>query len=85
MRNTRESLDGDEIKAPILTNFCKKMARSSYPESYREEVIKSGVVGYESQLEASRSGQKPLFRPRGWQGGEEKAENGEKNILVPTS
>ena len=67
LRNTRESLDWDEIKAPILTNFCKKMARSGYPESYRAEVIKSGVVGYERQLEASRSGQKPLFRPRGWQ------------------
>ena len=50
MRNTRESLDWDEIKAPILTNFCKKMARSGYPESYRTEVIKSGVVGYERQL-----------------------------------
>ena len=67
LRNTKESLDWDEIKAPILTNFCKKMARSGYPESYRAEVIKSGVVGYERQLEASRSGQKPLFRPRGWQ------------------
>ena len=67
LRNTRESLDWDEVKAPILTKFCKKMARSGYPESYRTEVIKSGVVGYERQVEASRSGEKPLFRPRGWQ------------------
>ena len=67
LRNTRESLDWDDVKAPILTKFCKKMARSGYSESYRTEVIKSGVVGYERQLEASRSGEKPLFRPRGWQ------------------
>ena len=66
LRNTRESLDWNEFKAPILTKFCKKMARSGYPESYRAEVIKSGVVGYERQLEASRSGEKPLFRPRDW-------------------
>ena len=67
LRNTRASLDWDEFKVPILTKFCKKMARSGYPESYRAEVIKSGVTGYERQLEASRSGQKPLFRPRDWQ------------------
>ena len=67
MRNTRDCLDWDEVKAPILTKFCKKMARSGYSESYRTEVIKSGVVGYERQLEASRSGEKPLFRPRSWQ------------------
>ena len=45
----------------------QKMARSGYPESYRLEVIKSGVTGFERQLEASRAGQKPLFRPREWQ------------------
>ena len=67
LRNTRESLDWDDVKAPILTKFCKKMARSGYSESYRTEVIKSGVLGYERQLEASLSGEKPLFRPRGWQ------------------
>ena len=65
LRNTRESLDWEDVKAPIPTKFCKKVQRSGYSESYRTEVIKSGVVGYERQLEASRSGEKPLFRPRG--------------------
>ena len=53
LRNTRASLDWEEFKAPILTKFCKKMARSGYPETYRSEVIESGVTGFERQLEAS--------------------------------
>ena len=65
LRNTRASLDWDEFKAPILTEFCKKMARSGYPEEYRSVVIKSGVLGFERQLEASQRGERPLFRPKG--------------------
>ena len=42
------------------------MAKSGYGEGYRREVITSGVAGFERQVEASRSGEKPLFRPRGW-------------------
>ena len=53
LRNTRASLDWEEFKAPILTKLCKKMARSGYPETYRSEVIESGVTGFERQLEAS--------------------------------
>ena len=37
-----------------------------YGEGYREEVIKSGVAGYERQVEADRQGTKPLYRPRSW-------------------
>ena len=67
LRNTRASLDWDEYKVPILTEFCKKMARSGYPEGYRAEVIKSGVIGFERQLEASQRGERPLFRSKDWQ------------------
>ena len=67
LRNTRASLDWNEYKAPILTEFCKKMARSGYPEEYRYVVIKSGVLGFERQLAASQRGERPLFRPRDWQ------------------
>jgi hypothetical protein len=66
LRNTRASLPWEEHQAPILTDFSRKMARSGYAEGYREEVLKSGVAGYERQLEASRTGEKPLFRPREW-------------------
>ena len=44
LRNTRESLDWEDVKAPIPTKFCKKVQRSGYSESYRTEVIKSGAV-----------------------------------------
>ena len=67
LRNTRVTLPWADHQAPALTKFSKKMARSGYPEGYRSEVIKSGVLGFERQLEASRNGQKPLFRPRDWQ------------------
>ena len=67
LRNTRNTLPWSQFQAPILTEFSKKMARSGYPEGYRLEVIKSGILGFERQLEADRNGQKPLFRPREWQ------------------
>ena len=65
-RNTRASLPWDEYHAPILTDFCRKMARSGYSQEYRSEVVRAGVAGYEMQLAASRAGKKPLFRPREW-------------------
>ena len=67
LRNTRVTLRWEDYQAPMLTKFSKKMARSGYHQGYREEVIKSGVLGFERQLAASRSGEKPLFRPRDWQ------------------
>ena len=46
------------------------MARSGYEAEagYRREVmmIMSCVTGSKRQLDASRSGEKPLFRQRGW-------------------
>ena len=46
------------------------MARSGYEAGagYRREVmvIMSVVTGFKRQLDASRSGEKPLFRQRGW-------------------
>ena len=53
------------------------MARSGYNEAYKEAVIKSGVAGFEKQLEASRMGTKPLFIPRAWN----KEERRKKNMV----
>ena len=44
LRNTRVTLPWAEHQAPALTKFSKKMARSGYPQGYRAEVIKSGVL-----------------------------------------
>ena len=66
LRNTRTTLPWKDYQAPILTDFARKMTRSGCNEAYREVVMKSGLAGFEKQLEASRMGTKPLFRPRGW-------------------
>ena len=63
---SRASLPWDEYHAPILTDFCRKMARSGYSQEYLSEVVTAGVASYERQLAASRAGEKPLFRPREW-------------------
>ena len=57
LRNTRVALQWEDYQAPMLTMFCKKMARSGYHRGYREEVTQSGVLGFERQLAASRSGE----------------------------
>ena len=40
---------------------------SDYPEEFRSGVIESAFECYENQVEASRKGDKPLYRPRAWQ------------------
>ena len=81
LRNTRATLPWPEHHAKILTTFNRKMARSGYGEGYREQVTKAGVVGYEKQLEASRAGVKPLYRPRAWK----KEERRRRKILRKAS
>ena len=66
LRNTRSTLPWDDYHAPILTELCRKMQRSGYSQEYRGEVVRAGVAGYERQVEASRRGTKPLYRPREW-------------------
>ena len=66
LRNTRTTLPWKDYQAPILSDLARKMARSGYNEAYREAVIKSGVAGFEKQVESRRMGTKPLFRPRAW-------------------
>ena len=66
LRNTWTTLPWKDYQAPILTDFARKLARSGYNEAYREAVIKSGVAGFEKQVEARRMSIKPLFRPRAW-------------------
>ena len=52
LRNTRTTLAWRDHQAPILSEFCMKMAMSGYGEGYRREVITSGVTGFERQVEA---------------------------------
>ena len=61
LRNTSASLAGEDLQAPILTLFRRRMAISGYGEGYRKKVFTAGVPGFEGNLEASQSGERPLF------------------------
>ena len=66
LRNTRERLHA-ELRVPLMEKLATTMMVSGYPEDFRRGVIESAVVCYERQVAASRSGAKPLYRPRAWQ------------------
>ena len=82
LRNTRASLDWDEFKVPILTEFCKKMARSGYPQEYRSVVIKSGgeTAGSESERREA-----VIQTERVAKRGKKETENDPQGSLVQTS
>jgi hypothetical protein len=66
LRNTRQELH-TTLRIPLMEQLAKTMMISGYPEDYRRGVIQSAVACYEGQVEASRTGEKPLYRPRAWQ------------------
>ena len=66
LRNTRPSLH-PEMKVGLLEDLAQRMRRSGYPEDYRRSVLEAAVGGYEGQVAAAERGEKPLYRPRGWQ------------------
>jgi hypothetical protein len=66
LRNTRP----DQVaarKAGLLEDLAETMLVSGYPEEYRAGVLKAALTGYQRQVEADQSGEKPLYRPREWQ------------------
>ena len=54
-----------ERKGKLLSDMAEGMLRSGYPEEYRKEILEASIVGYQKQVAASESGEKPLYRPRG--------------------
>ena len=65
-RNTRPGL-GWEKTAKHLTDFSQRLRASSYNESYRLQVTKSGVKGYDKMAEVGQNGGRPVNRPRTWE------------------
>ena len=45
----------------------KKLQNSGYDEEFRKEVLRAGKNGFNKQVEADMKGEKPLYRPRGYQ------------------
>jgi hypothetical protein len=75
LRNTRPDLV-EERKAGLMEDLAETMLISGYPEEYRAGVLKAAVTGYQRQVEADRSGEKPLYRPREWQEAERRRRKG---------
>jgi hypothetical protein len=61
LRNCHPDLPWEQ-KLVHLNNFTERMRDSGYPEKNREEVIQSGLKGYEIMLEVERAGGRPVNR-----------------------
>ena len=65
LRNTRKELTCSR-KQEILSDYMQMLKNSGYPVNFRKEILSSGLNGYNKILEADRSNQKPLYRPKEW-------------------
>ena len=66
LRNTRQELH-NKLRVSLMEQLADTMMISGYPEDFRRGVIESAVACYQRQVEASRRGEVPLYRPRDWQ------------------
>ena len=66
LRNTRQELH-HLLRVPLMEELAEIMMVSGYPEDFRRGVIESAVACYQSQVEASKRGEVPMYRPRDWQ------------------
>ena len=76
LRNTSPSLPWEE-KADMLSDFCLRMKISGYRERYRETIIRSALAAWDKVEEKDRTGERPLYRDKGWKR-EERREEKEK-------
>ena len=53
-------------KAKHLTDFMQLLKNSGYSETFRLEILNSGLKGYNKILCAERDGVRPVYRPKGW-------------------
>ena len=63
LRNTRRELNCSR-KQEILSDYMQMLKNSGYSVNFRKEILSSGLNGYNKILEADRSNQKPLYRPK---------------------
>ena len=42
------------------------LKNSGYSETFRAEILKSGLQGYSNILKAEKDGVRPVYRPKGW-------------------
>ena len=66
LRNIRPGLP-EEVTTKHLNNFCARMKASGYNETYRLQILKAGMTGYDRMLEVERDGGRPVNQPRTWE------------------
>ena len=66
LRNIRPGLP-EEVTTKHLNNFCMRMKASGYNETYRLQILKAGMTGYDRMLEVEREGGRPVNQPRSWE------------------
>ena len=65
LRNTSSNVPWSR-KAEILSDFSLRMKLSGYGEKYRETVILSALAAWDKMVAKDRSGERPLYREKGW-------------------
>ena len=82
--NCRKEL-GCDVKQKHLNRFMQLLKNSGYSESFRVEIMKSGLAGYNKILTADRLGQRPIYRLRQWRASARRMEKlkKKKNWLGP--
>ena len=53
-------------KRKHLDNYMQLLKNSGYSETFRAEILKSGLKGYNLILQAERESVRPVYRPKGW-------------------
>ena len=82
--NCRKEL-GCDIKQKHLNRYMQSLKNSGYSESFRAEILKSGLAGYDKILTADRLGQRPLYRLKKWRTSSRRLDkhSNKKNWLGP--
>ena len=65
LRNTRKQLSCVR-KQEILSDYMQVLKNSGYQNTFRKEILKAGLHGYNKILEADELGKKPLYRAKNW-------------------
>ena len=74
MVNTSPRLSWQEHVVPHLTEYCRRMMRAGYSETYRKEILRHAKNIYDHKLKMDTEGQQPLNRSRDYKKAERRME-----------
>ena len=57
---------GCETRRKHLSRFMQLLKNSGYSETFRAEILRSGLQGYNKIVNADKQGTRPMFRPKDW-------------------